>query len=359
MATKRTVFIDASPLIHERMSGVGHMTLELIQALDRNQAFTNRYKMVLIVPLGKMNRVKRWQFQHVHLKSLGLPLRVANVLNRKHLLPPIDTWLGRGVYIFPNFSNFPLAFSRSITYIHDLTFTLFPDYVEPKNQAMLAGYATEWMQRSDIIATVSETAKNEIIEQFKIPARKIGVVYNGIKPDRFNQLAPDMVKKTEHRLGIVGKYLLFVGNIEPRKNIEGLIAAYHKLPKKVRQTHSLVLVGGGGWNNQRILQAIADAQAAGERIITPQRYVADDEIAALMAGATAFVLPSFYEGFGIPPLEALAAGTPIVVSDIPVLREIFGGSALYADRYDPAKLAKQLDAVLSDTKQARTLVRRG
>jgi glycosyltransferase involved in cell wall biosynthesis len=200
----------------------------------------------------------------------------------------------------------------------------------------------DWVARATRIITVSNTAKREIAEDLGVDPAKIVVAYNGVDRDRYRRSDPTRIDETKRNLGIAGDYVLFVGNIEPRKNLLRLIEAYRSLPRDITRRCALVLVGGGGWLNAGILDAAAAARRDGYRVLRPERYVENAEVVDLYSGARCAVLPSLYEGFGMPVLEALACGTRVVAADIGALREAGGDLAAYCDPLSAESIADAL-----------------
>ncbi|HEY5998037.1 MAG TPA: glycosyltransferase family 1 protein [bacterium] len=340
---KKRLFVDAGPLIDPHLSGVGHATYHLIDELSRDEAFTAAHEIHLVAPAWLTTRLARWNFPAtVAPERIPVPGRVLVRLIRYRVLPPMDLLLGRGAYLFTNFANWPLVFSPSITYIHDVAFVRHPGTVEPSNLRYLSRNVPTWVGRATWIVTVSETAKREIAEDLHVDPARIVVAYNGVDRALYRRSDPARVAATKAALGIEGEYVLFVGNIEPRKNLLRLVQAFRALPEALTRRCSLVLVGGGGWLNGPILEAIAAARRDGCRIVRPERYVEDAEVVDLYSGARCSVLPSLHEGFGMPLLEALACGTRVVAADIGALREAGGDLPVYCDPLSAESIAEAL-----------------
>lgn len=336
-------FVDAVPLVDTHLSGIGHATYHLVDELARDAAFTATHDLRLIVPVWLRERVARWHLPPaVRVQAIPLPGRVLGRLIRHNLLPPMDLVLGRGTYLFPNYRNWPLLLSPSITCVYDVVYLRHPETVEPPNLAFLSRNMPTWVGRATRIVTISNTAKREIAEGLGVDPGKIVVAHLGVDRARYRRSEPQRIEDTKRRLGIDGDYVLFVGNIEPRKNLARLIEAYRRLPREVTGRCALVLVGGGGWLNAGILDAAAAARRDGYRVVRPERYVEDAEVVDLYSGARCAVLPSLYEGFGLPVLEALACGTRVVASDIGAVREAGGDVATYCDPLSVESIADAL-----------------
>jgi alpha-1,3-rhamnosyl/mannosyltransferase len=208
----------------------------------------------------------------------------------------------------------------------------FEDFVEPKNLVYLKRNIPIWINRADVIITASEYTKEEIVKHLKVEEKHVAVIPHGVDTNKFHHVDSTTCVKTLKMYGIdVNKFILHVGNIEPRKNITGLIEAYRNLPREISTKHPLLLIGGGGWLNEAENDAIASAIASGFKILKPNKYVADEDLPSFYSSASSLVMPSHYEGFGIPPLQAMACNTPTVVADNTSLREIFGETSILID----------------------------
>lgn len=353
MTTKKTkLFVEAVPLVDRQISGVPHALAGLVAALAANKAIQDRFEIVLIAPGDRMHLLDRWRgLETCARRAIPMKFRIMNGLGRRGLLPPMDLLLGRGVYLFGNFFSWPLTRrSKSLTYIHDVCFAVHPEYVQPDNRRMLTKNVPRFIAQTDYVVTVSESSKREIIEHFKVDPERVVVLYNGVDRQLYRQYSEPEVRAVKDKYGLGDKpYFLFIGNIEPRKNLERLIAAATQLPKD----YALLLVGSDGWLNEKIFADIEQARQDGHLIIKPKTYVPDEDVAPLISGAVALVQPSLYEGFGMPVLEALASQTPVVVADIPPLREVAGDVGMYCDPLDVASIAQTMQRAIKLSTEAR------
>lgn len=356
---KIRLVIEASALAESRISGIGHMTLETIKALERHPDNQKTFDIVLAIPFDKKAQLPRWGFTTVTYRSIPLPLRIQNLLWKFDLLPPMDLILGRGTYLFPNYKNWRLAFSKSFTYICDIVYLLHPQYVSPKNQKFMERYMLKWIKRADKVLAISEDARTAIVDNLPVKVSKTLLVPCGVDLDVFRKSSADEIKHMKKKLGLDKDYLLYLGNLEPRKNITGLIDGYKQLPEAIRAKYTLLLVGGGGWLNASILDAISKAQAEGFDIKQADVYIPEDELPALHSGATALVHPAFYEGFGISPLQAMACGTPVIVADNSSLPEVVGKAGLYVNATDSSDIADKLEELLSNKSLREKLSKAG
>jgi len=357
--SKKTLYIDALALVPEKKSGVGvtlEQTLEHLLKQDELKDWT----IYLVVPLGKAGRLKKYQSSNVYTKTIYLPARVLSVLSRARLLPSVDWFLGTGVYLFPNYRNWPTWRSRSITYIYDVAYLKHPETVQVKNQKYLSRSMVSWLRRTDRIVTITKQVKYEIEKYLSVDERLMDIVPCGVDQEVFKKRSPKEIKSVKERYEInYDKYFIFVGNIEPRKNLDKLLDAYNALPSKIQNEYGLVFVGGDGWQNEAFYQKLKDMQASGKNVLKVREYVTGTDLPALYSGATMLIHPAIYEGFGITPLEAMACETPVVVSDISAIREVVKDAGLYFDPTDVKSIVKAIEKTLSDEDLVTTNIASG
>jgi glycosyltransferase involved in cell wall biosynthesis len=233
--------------------------------------------------------------------------------------------------------------------IHDLTTRRFPEMHVAENAALHATKERFARTRADRIIAVSEATRRDIVSELGIPPERISVVYEAADA-RFRPHTPEEIQTTLERYGLThNRYILSVGTLEPRKNYVRLIEAYAMLHARYAPAGHLpplIIAGGNGWKYDAILAAPEQTGVA--RFVRFLGRVPDDDLPALIAGSRVFVYPSLYEGFGLPPLEALACGVPVVVSHAASLPEVVGDAGLYCDPYDAHDIARQIAALLED-----------
>lgn len=353
MKTKKNLFIEATPIVPVRRSGIGHATLEIIRELDK-EIYVNDYRVTAFVPLGEGEMLSRYKFKNVVVRQLPFPHKVLSLLTRLRFGLPIDIFLGKGIYIFPNYRNLPLLFSQSLTFIHDVCYKVYPQYIQPRNLLYLQKNMPKWLKRTDKILTISKKSKQEIVRYLQIDPSKVNVVGLGVDRSVF-------YPRTKQEIDIVRKknnlyahdYFLYIGNIEPRKNLSFLIRTYSS-DTDLKDT-SLFLVGGDGWLNEDIINDIREASAAGFDVRRNKDYIDDEDLPALISGARAVVLPSIHEGFGLSIVQAQACGTPVVASNIEVLKEISGDAIDYFDNGSQGSLLEALKRSLR-RKHTKTII---
>ena len=258
------------------------------------------------------------------------------------------------LYWQPNFIPSPnIKTDCLITTIHDLSFIHYPEYHPKERVLYFEKNLPNAIENSQRIITGSHYTKKELVKELGINPQKIDVIYHAVDHDIFNASFNPKCETVKRELNLPKNYILFVGSIEPRKNLKNLLQAYVNLPKHLKKSIPLLLVGFTGWNNEEIMQIIKKEQ------ILYLGYVDDQTLSCLYKTATLFVYPSIYEGFGIPPLEAMACGTPVIVSNSSSLPEACGDAALYIDPNDEVDLRKSIEKVLEDKNLQQQMIKKG
>ncbi len=245
-------------------------------------------------------------------------------------------------------TNFiPMGFDGPcVVTIHDLSFILYPGTLPRERLRYIERYFHLRVASARRIITVSAATKREIVRLLGIAPERIAVTPLGVGP-RFQPLASDIVRPMLAKRGLTaGQYILYVGTLEPRKNIIRLLEAYSAVPPNIRRGHPLVLVGGVGWRMERLDDEIRRLRLDGN-VVKPG-YVSDNDLVALYNGATVFVYPSLYEGFGLPPLEAMACGAPVIASNVSSIPEVVGDAAILVDPQDVDSLRTRLEELIAN-----------
>ncbi|HKY19971.1 MAG TPA: glycosyltransferase family 1 protein [Vicinamibacterales bacterium] len=248
--------------------------------------------------------------------------------------------------------------SKTVVTIHDCIHLMFPDYTQRRlGHAYAKASLYTAAHKSDRILTVSESSKRDILKFFKVSPDKIVVTPNAID-DRFSAPPSDEhVTDTRERYQLSHSYLLYVGNIKPHKNLERLIEAFHLVRNQGRSELELLIIGDEISKLQALRRAVHKYDI--HRYVRFLGYVPDKTLAVLYRLASVFVFPSLYEGFGLPPLEAMASGTPVVTSNVSSLPEVVGNAAVLVDPYDAAAIAHGIATVLRSTHLRGELRERG
>ena len=323
------IVIEADAIVVDKMSGIGHATLEMIRAISM-QLKDTQDRLIIIIPFGTKKNLLKHELESVTVRQLPPFYKYVNyALTRTSLPIPMDLLYGRGVYIFPNYKNWYVPFSRSITFVHDVAFKILPDTTNPKNLAYLNANFTRWLKRTDTIIAISDESKHEIATYFPKYANKIKRIYLGIDENTFYRQKQDKVDAALKKYNIKPNYFVYVGNIEPRKNLITLLDAYKEYIDTTKDNAQLVIIGGGGWNNGEIVEHIHKLIVKGYDVNHPSQYVEDDALPAIYSGCRALVHIALHEGFGLSPVQAQACGAPIVVSNLAVFRETLDDANLF------------------------------
>jgi alpha-1,3-rhamnosyl/mannosyltransferase len=263
--------------------------------------------------------------------------------------PPCDVFHATN-NIFP----YRVRAARRVLTIHDLTLLLFPEWHPAERLARMVPALEPAVTRASHIITPSRSTRDDVLKLLPVDPERVSVIPEGVAPIFTPRPAAEVAARLAP-LGLrAGGYLLFMGTIEPRKNLLRLLRAIELTPATIGP---LVLAGGHGWNNAAI-RATADRLARGGRVRS-LGYVPDELRPILLSGARAFVYPSLYEGFGLPPLEAMACGTPVLTSNVSSLPEVVGDAALFVSPDDVDGLAAALARLWDDETLRADLRARG
>ena len=355
------ITFDAVPICSDKMSGIGWCELGQTRAVAELYP-GNEYEYSFFTS-GDNERMKR--VKSLAGKRIGLNTsRFSGYLYRAAttFLPiPYSLFFGRRSDIthFFNYIVPPFVHGKKVVTVHDMVYKAFPETVRGRTRFMLESGLKRSMKRADIIVTDSEFSKSEIIRYFPQHRDKIRVVPCGVDLEKFRPCEdPGRISAVKESLGIEGDYFLYLGTIEPRKNLERLIAAYAAFLKKAgAEAPKLVLAGGKGWLDSGIYSRVEKLGLTDTVIFT--KYVPSEDMTPLMCGATAFVFPSLYEGFGMPPLEAMACGVPVLTTAEASLPEVTGKCAVICDAYDIKSIAQGLYRLCTDEALRKELSLKG
>lgn len=336
------IAMDALPLVGERMTGIGYCQAGQLRALAKLhpedtvmlQYFSGKNDAV------KQERLRPYLCQNVITQGANASSYLYRLITGFLPFPSYRHYFGNDADIthFFNYIVPPGVSGKTIVTVHDMVYKTFPETVRGRTKYMLDVGLKKSLRRADRIVTDSEFSKQEIIRYFPQYADKIRVVYCGVDAGRFHPVEnPAQIDAVKQKYHIDRDYFLYLGTVEPRKNLERLIDAYHQFCAEKSEPPYLVLAGGKGWLDSGIYQKV---KALGlEQSVLFTAYVPDEEICSLMCGALAFVFPSIYEGFGMPPLEAMACGVPVLTANAASLPEVVGDAAVLVNPYQIAEIA--------------------
>ncbi len=340
-----------------KKSGVGFYALNILKNLleiDPADRYTLFYGMALKPYRGLLPEFSE---QNIDSILFRLPGRIFDFLIDRFPSVPIDALIkDYDVFHCPSFLPPPLKGETVIT-VHDMAHRLHPEFSTSSINRPLMRHLPRVVREAAKIIAVSENTKKDLVDALDVDPDKIVVIYEAADTS-FKPIADETaIKAAKERYGINGEYIAFFGNIEPRKNLSRLIRSYVAAKQAAVFPHKLVIAGQQGWKYDDVFATAQELGTGGDIIFTG--YIEDDDRPLLMNGARAVVYPSLYEGFGLPPLEAMACGTPVVTSNVASLPEVVGDAALMVDPLDEQALAKAIGDVLTDSALADRLIAAG
>jgi alpha-1,3-rhamnosyl/mannosyltransferase len=342
----RVIFnVDA---ITAPLTGIGRYALEIARGLSHHAAIEelklySAYQWV-DDPAHALaaNRTIAAIRRNVPFKTQALELytQMRGAMFRMHTRK-LEGWLLHT----PNYVLMPFD-GPALTTVHDLSWLSYPEAHPVERVRFLDRRLPRTLERADRVLTDSAFIADEIASRFGVPRKRIRAIPLGVdaayRPRNRDGIAPVLEK---HGLRD-SAYLLVVATLEPRKNLERLARAYAALPSALKERHPLAIVGARGWLNRDLERVLAPLEAGGT--VRRLGYVAEDELPSIYAGAHAFAFPSLYEGFGLPVLEAMASGVPVLTSNVSSLPEVAGDAALTVDPFDERALGESLVRLLED-----------
>jgi len=353
--------VDIRVLMDRNYSGISEYTANLLSAIlkldkaDDYKLFYNSYSDL-------RKRLNTWGNNNTKVINTSYPNKIFNYFLQKIFdYPKLDRVLG-GTDIFwsPHFNFTSLsAKTKKIITVHDLSFLRYPEFFSfRKNFWHRALNVKKTLRNADLIIAVSENTKNDIIELCKIDPAKVVVIYSG------NNLVNREIKDEEaspflEKNKISSSFILYLGNIEPRKNIVNLIIAFNKLKESGAEFSDLklVLAGAKAWKCKQVIKEWRKSLYQSDIIFLG--YINKSEKEILYSRASVFAYPSYYEGFGFPPLEAMAYGLPVVCSNVSSLPEVVGNAALTFNPYKAEEIKDALEVVLKDEAVRDNLIKQG
>lgn len=340
--------IDAR-LVYYSRAGIGQYITRLVEALAKLDVEEEEFVLLQsrkdrthIVNDHNFIRLSLWTPSHHWLEQTTLQFEIGRA--RLDLLHSPD-------FIPPFRRN-----CKSVITIHDLAFLLYPHFLT-KEAARYYGQIDQAVRYTDHIIAVSESTRQDTIKLLGVPERKITVIHEAANPI-FRQIDINEARRhVTETYGLDKEYILFVSTIEPRKNLPGLLQAYRKLLDDYKRPEGLVLAGARGWLSEEVYDAV-EALHLTDRVRFLGR-VPSEHLLYLYNAARLLVHPSFYEGFGLPPLEAMTCGTPTIVSNVSALPEVVGDAAIPIDPNDIDGCTVAMWRVLTDEELRAHLIAKG
>lgn len=347
------VGLELQPCVKQR-SGIGVYTYEIIKHLNNSK---------LISYYGNV-------FNFLNRNDIHSDLEVLNFKINTNILMPYGVY--RRIWNFipisynsifkenvdiTHFFNYivpPKVKGKVILSLYDMAYLKFPETLDPKNLKRILAGIDYSIRRSDHIITISENSKKEILEHFNIPQNKISIVSPATS-------IPENIIFTDEiysKFNIINdEFILYMGNLEPRKNIPRLIQAFYELKTKYNFSKKLVITGAKSWLYESIFETVRNLNLQEDIIFTG--FVSEKEKFSLYKATSLFVYPSLYEGFGIPILEAMSVGTPVVCSNTSSMPEVGGEAAFYINPLDVNDIANGINTVLSNPFLQDSMIQKG
>ena len=350
------IAIDYSAGIRQA-AGIGNYVRNLVNAMLAQDS-ENQYTLLTS---GRPTRERPFpKADNVRGRSIIIPDRYLNILWYRWRLPLYATYFTGQVDIYhgPDFTLPPLGMKPlKVVTVHDLAFIEHPQYAVPALAAYLNKVVPEAVASADVVAAVSQATRQTLIEHFKTSPQKITIIPNGVGAHFRRITDPVLLGATRNKFGLQHPLLLGVGTMEPRKNHIGLIKAFSIAHKKKKGPAMLAIAGGKGWLYEETLQLVSELRL--EKKVRFLGRVSELELVTLYSMADVFAFPSFFEGFGVPPLEAMACGAPVITSNTSSLPEVVGDAALLIDPNDTHALAHAIMRLLADAQLSAELRQKG
>jgi glycosyltransferase involved in cell wall biosynthesis len=347
------ICLDVSPTI-QKHAGLGRYTGEVARVL----AESGQVELALFYNRQDEAELPDY-LAHLPCRTVNMgnkPWRMAVLLSQMTRWP-MDKAFG-AVEIFHAANHLLAHFSRARTVftLHDLIFLRYPEYHLPYNRWYLTLAIPRYLRAADVIITPSAHSKADVIEFYGLPESKIKVIYEAPAPTFKPQTDPAALARVRQKYALPQRFILHVGTIEPRKNLTRLLEAFQPLVAD-RPDLKLVLIGKKGWLYESFFERLK-ALGLVEAVIFPG-YIDEADLPACYQLAELFIFPSLYEGFGLPPLEAMACGTPVISSNSSSLPEVIGDAGLLIPPTDTAALSAAMDQLLDNADLRADLTQRG
>lgn len=361
---KRGVFLkialDAQLLLADEKTGIGWCAENILTRIPQIQDNLSLNCFTLGYNDERLYNIMKYKKQGYNIESCSwfhgilyrmissiLPIPYSLFFNKKMDITVFFS------YIIPPFVN-----GRKVVFVYDMAYKTYPETVRKRTREILNIALRKSCKRADKIITISEFSKAEIIRYLNIEENKIIVMPCGVDFSKFhNNYSSDIVKTVKDKYHIKRDYLLYLGTLEPRKNIIRLILAYSLLKESVIDIPLLVIAGKKGWMYDEIFKVVRDYGLENDVIFTG--YLETEEAPIIMNGAHAFLFPSIYEGFGLPPLEAMACGTPVLVSDAASLPEVVGDAGMVVNPNSVESIKQGIEILLRDNDLRDDLIKKG
>jgi glycosyltransferase involved in cell wall biosynthesis len=347
------VAIDARPAVFPEKTGIGYYTWHLLRhlpAVDPRTRYVAWYLNARALLGGRRRLLGEVRAPNLAERWTPIPSGWFERSSEWFDLPRVEWFVRCDVFFAPNFVPPPTRSRALVVTVHDLAFRLFPQ-TAPQSTRWWLRRIDRSLERASRVIVPSHATKKDLLELYPVPPDRVVVIPHGVDGEVFRAPTPEAVQAAMERFSVDGPYVLSLGGLEPRKNLPNLVRAFDALPDDIRP--GLVIAGAGvEWNpeGRRLLESALSAvpRRVRDRIVLTG-YVSGPDKVALLGGAEALAYPSLYEGFGLPVLEAMACGTPVLTANVSALPEVAGDAALLVDPGDHESIADGLERLLRDT----------
>lgn len=343
--------IDVSCLVPRPLTGVGYYTRDLLRSfLARHTEWRMRLFASSAKPAGDL--AQELGVEASTVRTLRLPTRLKNGLWTRLEWPPITAFTGDADIVHGAFHLLPASRrARRIATVFDLSALRFPGTRPEANLRLHLGLLRHAVARADALIAISESCRNDLIDLLHASPERVFVVYGGVSLDEFTSPLDDTrLKACRERFGLTGEYLVHLGTLEPRKNLPRLLEAYARVYARRRDCPRLVLAGHAGWMYDDVFETIERLGLRTQVVVTG--YLERADAVCLLRGAFACVYPSLYEGFGLPVLEAMAARTPVLTSNVSSLPEVIGKEGILVEPENVDSIEAGLEEIIEHHEEA-------
>jgi len=347
------IAVNTRLLLKDRLEGIGTVIFETMKRIANNHPehhfffiFDRDYSDEFLFSDNITPLIIGPQARHPFLFYLWF----------EHSIPGILKDIKADVFISPDGYMSLSAKVKSLSIIHDLNFEQYPEHFPWLIKKYYRYYFPRFAKRADRIATVSEFSKQDIISRYKVDPDKIDVIYNGVNTS-FKPQSPKAIEETRAKYSNSDPYFIFVGSIQPRKNIKNLLLAFDLFKNNYTHPFKLLIVGANKWWTPELQKTIEEMKFKNDVVFTGR--VSEDELVKITGAAFAITYVPFYEGFGIPILEAFNCGIPVITSDVTSMPEVAAGSALLVNPHSSQSIADGMLSIVKDEKLKQELIAKG
>lgn len=354
------VAIEIQPVLDKKLTGVGWYTDNFIRRIKNFAKEGEKFYLLGMDFYGKAGELEECLSPNVELKTNGL-IHYGIYRRIWKFIPFIDygTFFKTkaDIFHFFNFVSPPYVKGKIVITVYDMVYKVFPETMEKANYIKLDQNLRRSCEAASAVVTISENSKKEIIEYMGVEASRIHIIPPGVDCLRYRPLKDgEELIPIRAKYGLPQDYFLYLGTIEPRKNIESIVEAFRIYRDRGGESQ-LVIAGKKGWMYERVFELVKRYGLEGH-VIFPG-YVEEGDKPLIYGGAKAFLFPSLYEGFGMPPLEAMACGVPVITSNTSSLPEVVGDAGLMVEPMDVEGLAQHMKQLEEDEELCRELRQKG